>query len=668
MRKDTRGARFQRNIRSTLFPPLAFAIFFSLQIQSTKAQTAPKAPNVAAVPASPQSAPSSPAGALAASAKTSAVEPSTSAPETPRQRDRAERFYLAALSALTKGDTRAAEKDFAHAAAADPANREYPLDQQIVHQRAITEMIRNADKERILGHFQAARKDLMQAMTVDPHNPEVAQHLYDLTSLSEQSAGRDDATVTIAPPIALTPQAGLRSFHFRGTEQEVLRRVFGAYGVIPVLDESVGRNTVPFDADDVDFEHAAALASLATDSFYVPLDPKRVLVARDTKPNREQFDRLAEETLQMPGLSSDEMNDMGNIARNVFKVDKASVEASAESITLRAPTAVLSALNRTFADLIQARSAVLLDVRILEVSQTKITNVGLQLPQSVALFNLPSELNNILNQNQSLVQQIISSGLANANDLQAIAAVLIASGQVTGSVLNQPFALFGGGLTESGLAFSGVTANLALNSTDTRALDEIQLRLDDKEEGTLRSGTKYPIETSNYTNIGASSVSIPGLNTAGLSNTLAGLGVNLNSLSTAPPIPQVQYQDIGLTLKITPSIQPSGNVALNVVFTLTALEGSSINGLPVLSNQSYTANVVVGNGAGAMLMSDMSRAETQAVNGLPGLSELPGFQSATNDQAELDLSSLVIVITPHLLRRRITERAGPYIPLPRTGT
>ena len=190
------------------------------------------------------------------------------------------------------------------------------------------------------------------------------------------------------------------------------------------------------------------------------------------------------------------------------------------------------------------------------------------------------------------------------------------------------------------------------------------MRLEDKEQGLIRVGTRYPIETSSYSSIGASSVSIPGLTSAGLSSTLAGLGINLNSLSSSATIPQVQYQDLGLTLQITPSVERTNDVALKFDFKMTALEGTSLNGLPVLTNESYTADINVKTGASAMLVSDLSSSESKAVSGVPGLSDLPGFQSATNSSTDLDVSSLVIVITPHLLRRRHDEQVGPIATLP----
>jgi general secretion pathway protein D len=615
-----------------------------------------------------QTAPPLAAGAPNTNSTTHAQDPGTAGRQpSAQQKRKAEQFYLEGVRAMDKGDVNAAEKDFTRAAQADPTNHEYPVDREIARQHGITALIQSAEKERILGHPEIARQKLAQAMALDPKNPEVAQHLDDLANLALTAPPENDATASIAPPIELAPLPGKKSFHFRSTEPDVLRRVYTAFGISPTLHTSIGGNIVPFDADDVDFAQAAELVGLATHSFFVPLDPKRVLVARNNKENRTEFERVSVETLRLPGMTQAQMTDMGNIARNLFGVQQATVQSNEGTMTVRAPAAVLTAINRTFADLLDARSEVLLEVKLYQIAKTRTTNIGVQTPQTVTLFNLQSEANSILSQNQSLVQQIISSGLANAGDTAAIAAILVASGQVSGSILSQPFAVFGGGLTETGISWGAVTANLSLNSTDTRALDQVQLRLQDKEEGTIRSGTRYPIETSNYSAIASSSVNIPGLTTAGLSNNLSGVGVNIGGLTSSTPIPQVQYQDIGLTLKITPTIERTDHVALNVTFTLTALQGSTLNGLPVLSNENYQANVMVESGSSAMLMSNLTRQQSKAVSGLPGLSELPGFQSTTNSNVQFNFSNLVVVITPHLLRRRSNEQVGPYIPLPRHG-
>jgi type II secretory pathway component GspD/PulD (secretin) len=587
-----------------------------------------------------------------------AVEPS------PRQIKAAEKAYAQGVRAMEKGDVDAAEKAFARAAKADPSNRVYAADLQIASQHRVTKLIQDADKARLLGQPDVARAKLAEALALDPKNPEVSQHIYDLAKLESTASPDGSLDATFAPPIELAPKPGRQSFHFKSTEQEVLRRVLDAYGIRMVDDGSLASVTVHFDADDIDFAQAAHLLNLVTHSFIVPLDPVRVLVAKDTKENHEKYDRVALETLYLPGLTPTEFSDMSNLAKNVLGVTQATVQPDRGTMTVRAPVPTLAALNRTFADLLDGKSEVLLDVKIYEVENTRTALVGVQLPQTTNVFNVPSELNSVISSNSSLVQQIIQSGLASAGDYAAIAAILIASGEVTSSILSTPFATFGNGLTLTGLAAGGITGNLSLNSADTRSLDQVQIRLDDNAEGTIRSGTRYPITTSSYSSIAASSVNIPGITTAGLSGILGGLGINASALSTAAPIPQVQYQDLGLTFKVTPRIERNDDVTLKLDLKIQALQGGSLNGLPVLTNRSYTADIHLVNGASALVIGNLSRQESNAVSGNPGLSELPGFTALSATTKEYDVSNLAILVTPHILRRRRNEMTGPFIPLP----
>jgi general secretion pathway protein D len=582
-----------------------------------------------------------------------------------RQRKTAEKFYSQGVRAMEKGDFDAAEKAFAQAVKADPSNRDYALDLQVASQHLVNKLMQDADKARIMGQPDVARAKLAEALALDPKNPEVSQHIYDLAKLASTASPDGSLNATFAPAIELTPKPGKQSFHFRGTEQEVLRRVLDAYGLRMVDDGSLAPQTVRFDADDVDYAQAAHLLNLTTHSFIVPLDPVRVLVAKETKENHDKYDRLSLETLYLPGLTAAEFSDMSNLAKNVFGVQQATVQPGAGTLTVRAPTTTLAALNQTFADLLDGKSEVLLDVKIYDVENTKTTVVGVQLPQTTSVFNVSSEVNNLISSNSSLVQQIIQSGLAGAGDYAAIAAILIASGEVTGSILNQPFATFGNGLSLTGLTSNGVTGNLSLNVTDTRSLDQVQIRLEDNAEGTIRIGTRYPITTSNYSSIAATPVNIPGITTAGLSGILGGLGISTNALSSVTPIPQVQYQDLGLIFKVTPRIDRNDDVVLKLDYKIQALEGSSLNGLPVLTNQSYTADIRLRDGASALLVGDLSRQESNAVSGNPGLSELPGFGTALSATTkEYDVSNLAILVTPHILRRRRNDLTGPVIPIP----
>jgi general secretion pathway protein D len=574
----------------------------------------------------------------------------------------AQKFYVQGVRAVEKGDVDTAEKAFAKASKADPSNHEYALDWQIARQHSVTKLIQDADKARITGHPDVARAELAKALEMDPKNPDVAQHIDNLANIDQ--APTDSVLATLAPPIDLAPKPGLQSFHFRSTEQDAVRRVIEAYGLKMVDDGSLATKTIRFDADDVNFTQAVHLLGLSTNSFMVPLDPIRVLVAKESKENHDKYDRLALETLRLPGLTAAEFSDMSNLARNVLGIQQTAAQPELGTLTVRAPVANLRALNETLADLLDGKSEVLLDVKIYEVENTKTRLYGVQLPQTTTVFNVSTELNSVISQNSSLVQQIISSGLASAGDYAAIAAILIASGEVTSSILTQPFATFGNGLTLTGLTSNGLNGNLSFNAADTRSLNQIQIRLDDNAEGTVRSGTRYPITTSSYSSIASSSVNIPGISSPGLSSILSGLGLSASSLSSIPPIPQVQYEDLGLTFKVTPRIERNDDVVLKLDLKIQALQGASLNGLPVLTNRSYTADIHLVNGASALVVGNLSRQESNAVSGTPGLTELPGFAALSSTTREYDVSNLAILITPHLIRRRHKELRGPVIPLP----
>jgi hypothetical protein len=408
------------------------------------------------------------------------------------------------------------------------------------------------------------------------------------------------------------------------------------------------------------------VVSLLTSTFYVPLDAHRVLVASDTAENRRRLLRLNLETIYLPGLTSTEMTDVGNLAKNVFDLQQATVEPSAGTLTIRAPESTLNAFNATMRELLDGRNQVLLEVNLIQIAHTSERNTGVQPPQTISAFNVYAEEQSILNANQSLVQQIISSGLAAPGDTLAILGILLASGQVSSSLFSNGIALFGGGLTQSALSPGAATANLNLNSSDSRELDQLQLRLGDGEAGTVRSGTRYPIQTSSFSSLSGSVPNIPGLTGAGSSSSLSSL---LSSLGgSVPNVPQVEYQDLGLTLKATPKVLRNNDVALTIDMKIDALAGSSINGNPILDNRAYSGVVTLRQGEGVVVVSELDKQESRAISGVPGISEIPGLNNVTDKDTQKRYSTLLIVMTPHVVRGTQSAGHSPMLRIEKTTT
>jgi general secretion pathway protein D len=581
-----------------------------------------------------------------------------------KQERKAEKLYLQGAKLLDQDDCHGAYRAFTAAAAIDPGNQQYSTAREIARQHLITQLVQEAVKARLSGHPEVSRQKLEEALVLDPKNPVIAQHVEELTNDRHMFVDQgDEKGVDIEGPIALSPASVKKSFHLKGTHQEILRQVLSAYQLTPVMDSSVPTGTTRLDVDDVDYTQAAQMVKMLTGTFFVPLDPKRVLVAKDSKENRQKYERLLLESVYIPGVTTTEMTEITNVAKNVFDAPVAIAQPTSGILTVRAPESRMKALNATLEELLDGKAQVVVEVRLIDINKIRTTDIGVELPSQMTLFNVDSELNSLVAGNQAAINQIIASGLAAPGDYGAILAILIATGQVTSSILTQGFATFGGGLTQFGLVPGTATANLSLNASDTQTLDDIHLRVQDQETATFRVGTRYPIVTSTVSS-GGSALSASGINTAGLSSTLAGLGFNASSLSANVTIPQIQYQDLGLTLKATPWVQHGTEVSLKMDLEFTALGGTTLGDNPILNNRKYTGTITLKDGASAMVVSNLSKQETRAVVGIPGLSELPGLRSTTDDSKNLNVSTLLVLITPHIVRRTHTDVAGREIVFP----
>jgi len=589
----------------------------------------------------------------------SAAAPATAAAKQPRTSDRrkAVKLYLAATKLFVSEKFEDAMSGYQQAATLDPANPDYPLAADVARSHAVTALIQAAAKNRLRGDAAAARVALARALELDPKNLQATEHLHELGDdalLGRTTYLYEQAASTIGGAVKLEPTAGVHSFHLHTDQRQAIQQVLKAYGLQATVDESVRSTQLRLDADDATFEQAMRTLGMLTHTFYVPVDAHRAVVARDTPEIRQQFVRQDLETVYLPGLTATELTDVGNLAKNVFDAQQSVVEPTAGTLTIRAPESTLNAFNSTLRELLDGHNQVMLDVRMIQLAHTNTRNTGAQLPQSMGLYNIYAEEQSLLNANSALVQQIISSGLASADDPLAILGILIAAGDVSSSLFSNGIATFGGGKTLTGLSPGAVSANLNLNSSDSRQLDHIQLRLGDGEAGTLRTGMRYPIQTSSYSSLSSSSAAIAGLTTAGTSSALSSLISSLTS--SAANVPMVEYQDLGLTLKATPKVLRSGDVALTVDMKLDALAGSSLNGVPVLNSRAYSGVVTLKQDEAVVVVSELNQQESRAISGTPGISEIPGLNNLTGKDTQKDYATLLIVMTPHVIRG--TQLAG----------
>ena len=607
----------------------------------------------------------SPSQQLAAPAK--AVQPAANLPSK-HQVEAAETAYLAGARLLDRKDLSGAETEFSKATRLDPDNRDYALALSVTHQRHVVELVEQAGKARLLGQSQKADTLLAEARLLDPQN-----------EIASQNGGAGVAPKVFRPEVepwiregpalagavTLLPNAGLKNFHLHTDEQDVLKQVFSGYGIRSTFDESVGRQDLRFDLDDSPYQQAVPIVLEMVHAFAVPLDSKSVIIAKDTPENRQRLERQLQETIYIPGMTNEQMDELGNVVKNVFDVKQLTVEKGSGNLVIRAPEQTLTYINLTLADLIDGGSEVMVELKLYSVDRTNQRNIGAQLPQQIGIYSVAGAAESIVTQNQTLVNQAISEGLVPVGSSNlVIALALIASGLVQSTLLSSTVGFFGGGITETGVTNNqNPTFNLALNSSDTRALDDIQVRVADRQTATFRLGERYPITTSTYSS-----------GITGNTSALAGVSINgvsvsslLNSSLSSVTIPQIQYEDIGLTLKATPSVQRSGAISMHLDLKIEALSGASLSNIPILNSQQFVSDVTVNDGDTALLVSTVTRSQAAAISGTPGLGELPGFQTATADTVtNTDSSELILLVTPRVtrLRSHIAESRRIAVNLP----
>jgi len=160
--------------------------------------------------------------------------------------------------------------------------------------------------------------------------------------------------------------------------------------------------------------------------------------------------------------------------------------------------------------------------------------------------------------------------------------------------------------------------------TDVKIVSSPTLTVLDRETATIQVGDQVPIVTKSVQD-GAS-----------------GAAVVAN---------EIQFKDTGIILKITPIIQPSGNVILNIeqeVSQVTKTTTSSINS-PTISRRRVDSTVSVQSGTAIILGGLISTLDSDNQSGLPGTKKTFLQNIFGSREAKTSRTELLIFVRPVIL-------------------
>ncbi len=131
--------------------------------------------------------------------------------------------------------------------------------------------------------------------------------------------------------------------------------------------------------------------------------------------------------------------------------------------------------------------------------------------------------------------------------------------------------------------------------------------------------------------------------------------------SLQTPYPGSEYVDLGVKVKATPTVHEDNEVTLQLEFEIRALSGSSVNGIPIITNRTVSQTVRLKEGEPSLIAGLLDEEETKSLSGIPGLANLPGvgyaFGQRSNTSAD---NELLIVVTPRRMSGRIRAVRAKY--------
>ena len=312
----------------------------------------------------------------------------------------------------------------------------------------------------------------------------------------------------------------------------------------------------------------------------------------------------------LPGSAS---NAVQNIRSAVTPLDEGitvTADPATNALVIKASKEGYDTLRQVIEKLDISRPQVLVEALIVEVDITDNINLGFDI--AYRIVNGDTDL-------------LFQAGNAFVPGAPAIAqAVRVPN-------FDDPAAAFSGSGISTGNGNSlGIGVEASETNKDINIVSAPHILTSDNEEAEIKIGQNIPIVTG---------------------RTDAAVG-NANSLASQS---QVERQDIGVTLRVTPQISEGDTLRLQIFQELTEVADSAAGDVEdvgvTLSSRKVENTVVVNDGETVAIGGLISETFTESETGVPFLKDIPWLGWAfKNTSKDLRKINLLVFLTPHIIR------------------
>jgi general secretion pathway protein D len=410
-------------------------------------------------------------------------------------------------------------------------------------------------------------------------------------------------------PVELAPISNVPITMKATDKSNVIYETVGKLAGINVLfDPDYTPRQVRIELNGVTLEEALEIISFETKTFWRPVTPNTIFIAQDNPAKRKELEQNVIKTFYLSNLSQPtELQDVVNAMRTILEVSRIQQLPSQGAIVVRGTPDQVALAQKLVDDLDKAKPEVLIEVAVMQVSRDKTRKLGINPPTSITVQLQPNI--NTSTGTTTTTTTTTSTTSSNGIDLNTLANLNATDFQVT---------------------IPPATATALLSDTNTKIIQNPQIRALDGQKATLKIGDRVPVATGSFQ---------PGIG-----------GVGINPLVNT----QFQYLDVGVNIDITPRVHAGREISLKLTLDVSAVTSYvNIGGIsqPVIGQRKVEHEIRLKDGEVNLLGGMMEDTQTRALTGIPGLAQIPIlhylFGETDTEHAE---NEIVFVLVPHIIR------------------
>lgn len=424
----------------------------------------------------------------------------------------------------------------------------------------------------------------------------------------------------LEPPLELKPLSNAPvSMYMTATADVVYKTIGKLAGFNVLIDPDYKPQKITIDLNNVSLRDALDMVRLESKTFWRPVLPNTIFVSADSAAKRKDLEQNVVKTFYLRNIETpNELQEAANVVRQMLDVTRVQLLQAQDALILRGTPDQMLLAEKLLADFDKPKSEVVVDVTVMEVSRDKLRNLGTTLPTSFTIAAVPP--------NTAVVPiNASSSGSSSSGSGNGSGGSSGTSGSFT---INSIKTLNGNNFIVS---VPSATFTLLSSDSNSKILQNPELRVLNNEKATLRIGDRVPIATGSFQ---------PGL---------VGGGAVSPLINT-----QFQYLDVGVNIDITPHIHANGEVTLKLALEISSVTGSSnIGGItqPIIGQRRIEHETRLTDGEVNLLGGILEDTETQSMSGYPWVSKIPILKYLfAQENRERQNNEIVFAITPHIVR------------------